>query len=431
MIKFLFYTLVEGTRFIVKALPGQQALTDYLDSEGNLQLSGPVGKLARFGVNEDGQAGPVFACTDFSPVDDGHLLILAYQPLFHNEDGESLAASAGDQALLTEAVELLLTLPGYGEERTRQLAAAWEEQGYAFDWDTLTAAPPLEEAIQSGGLRKTVRMQFPCPKEEDCGFHVDPATWEVLVRNVLRQENTLLTGPTGTGKTEVISLLARRMGLELFTLDMGTVQDPQSAMIGVHRLNAQGVSVFDPAPFVRDVQKPGIHLLDEVNRGPESANSIIFPATDARRYVPVDIAGDHEQRLYRVHPEHAFLATANLGSDYTGTRELDRAFNDRFPNRIEMDYPAEAKEIHILRLRTGIDEKSATAIVRVAGELRKQYRSQDLSASVSMRHTLCAAGYVYDGFDLLESLEIVFIPLFEDGEGVTERSKVRTVLAAY
>ena len=48
--------------------------------------------------------------------------------------------------------------------------------------------------------------------------------------------------------------------------DMGTVQDAQSALLGVHRLNKEGHSVFEYAPFVGHIKSGGIVLLDELNR---------------------------------------------------------------------------------------------------------------------------------------------------------------------
>jgi MoxR-like ATPase len=76
----------------------------------------------------------------------------------------------------------------------------------------------------------------------------------------------LLVGPTGSGKTELVSHIARAMEKPLSIQDMGTVQDAQSALLGVHRLNKEGHSDFDYAPFVGHIQRDGIVLLDELNR---------------------------------------------------------------------------------------------------------------------------------------------------------------------
>jgi MoxR-like ATPase len=144
----------------------------------------------------------------------------------------------------------------------------------------------------------------------------------------------------------------------------------------------------------------------------------------------VDIASDGEERIIPVNDETVFFATANLGSEYSGTQAIDRALLDRF-FPIELGYPNEETEKKILQLRTGVDEKSATAIVRVSQEIREQFKDQDLTSTVSVRHTLQAAGLIADGFDTQQALISTILPLFEDGIGVSERSKVLSILSAF
>jgi hypothetical protein len=125
-----------------------------------------------------------------------------------------------------------------------------------------------------------------------------------------------------------------------------------------------------------------------------------------------------------------FFATANLGSEYSGTQAIDRALLDRF-FPIELDYPKVEDEIKVLMLRTGVDEKVATAIVKVSNEIRKQYKEQELSSAISVRHTLQAASLVSDGFEVDKALLSTIMPLFEDGIGVSERSKVLSIVSAF
>ena len=56
------------------------------------------------------------------------------------------------------------------------------------------------------------------------------------------------------------------MSKELHIQDMGTVQDAQSALLGVHIINKDGHSSFQEAPFVDHIKSGGIVLLDELNR---------------------------------------------------------------------------------------------------------------------------------------------------------------------
>jgi nitric oxide reductase NorQ protein len=211
---------------------------------------------------------------------------------------------------------------------------------------------------------------------------------------------------------------------------MGTVQDAQSALLGVHTLNKDGVSEFKHAPFVSHIQSGGIVLLDELSRAPLAANNILFPCLDNRRYLPVDVAHDEKDQKIMVNDATVFIATANIGNEYSGTNALDRALLDRF-FPIETQYPQENDEIKVLITRTGIEENEAKAIVKVANEVRKQYRDQELSSSISVRHTLQTAGLVVDGFDLTNALQAVVMPLFDDGIGASERAKVKSIIAAF
>ncbi len=158
--------------------------------------------------------------------------------------------------------------------------------------------------------------------------------------------------------------------------------------------------------------------------------NILFPALDSRRYLPVDVADEGGERHVPIHEDTVFFATANIGSEYSGTQTIDRALLDRF-FPLELSYPLEEDEIKILTLRTGVTDREATSVVRVANEIRKQYKEQELSSSVSVRHTLQAAGLVADGFDVTKSITSTIMPLFEDSIGVSERSKVLSIMSAF
>lgn len=281
----------------------------------------------------------------------------------------------------------------------------------------------------SGSFKEQIMRLYPCPSEAEIGFHVEPDIWYLLIRNILKGENTLLMGPTGSGKTELVSHIAKALSKPLNIQDMGTVQDAQSALLGVHRLNKDGHSAFDYAPFVSHIQSDSIVLLDELNRAPISASNILFPCLDGRRYLPIDVACDDCERHINVNPNCVFIATANLGAEYSGTTQIDRALLDRF-FPIELDYPSEKAETNVLVHRTGINEKTAKAIVKVSKTIRQQYKEQELSNVISVRHTLQVASLIKDGFDTVGALEKVIMPLFDDAIGMSERTKVKSIIAA-
>lgn len=423
----LFRAFLEGTSFQVETLTGQKFENDLPISAQDIKITSPIAEIVKFPL------GTIFIAKDYDFPEPDHLymrkenvIALCYE--------ETAMPLSGPEAfpLVDYLMDYMLdnTKDDWcGLDNAKILAEDFGKHGYKIDWDAKFAMP-VAGAAGSVNLKRTIAAKYPVPSREDIGFHIEPEMWYLLVRNVLRGENIMLIGDTGTGKTEIVKHLAKALEREMFIQDMGTVQDAQSALLGVHTLNKEGVSEFKHAPFVGHIQSGGIVLLDEINRSPLAANNILFPVLDNRRYLPVDVAHEEKDQKINVHPDTVFIATANMGSEYSGTSAVDRALLDRF-FPIETQYPQEQDEIKVLILRTGVEEKSARAIVKVANEVRKQYKDQELSTTISVRHTLQTAGLVVDGFDLVNSLQCVVMPLFEDGIGSSERAKVKSIIAAF
>lgn len=264
--------------------------------------------------------------------------------------------------------------------------------------------------------------RYAVPQIDRDGFFVKEADWYILVRNIITKTASMILGPSGTGKTELIALAGKKLGLEVNIYNMGTMIDPISGLLGVHRL-VQGGSVFDYAKFTEDIQKPGIVLLDELSRAPLSANNILLPCLDSRRELPVDIAGGNGVRNVKVHPECVFIATANIGAEYTGTTQLDRALVDRFFMH-EIEYMDADNEAKVLSKRCSIDAAEAKIIVETARTIRSLYSKGELSSTISTRETLGAGKMVSDGWSVLEAMERSFLPFFEGTKAEGERSVV-------
>lgn len=280
----------------------------------------------------------------------------------------------------------------------------------------------------AGSLLSQLRSdrKYAVPTIEKDGFYIDSKDWYLLIRNICSKVNTMLIGASGSGKTELVMLACRKLGLDCSVYDMGSMYDPVAGLLGVHRLQKGGESIFDYAKFTQDIQKPGVVLLDELSRAPVTTNNILFPCLDSRRMLPVEMAGGDGMRAIKVHPDCVFIATANVGAEYTGTMSMDRALVGRF-FPLELDYMPCTEEAKVLSKRSGINASDAANIVAVAETVRSLYAKQELSCSISTRETLMAGRLVSDGWTALEAMEMTFLPLFEGTRTDGERSIVSKI----
>lgn len=262
------------------------------------------------------------------------------------------------------------------------------------------------------------------PTIDKDGFYVSDDAWYLFIRNIRYRRNTLMLGDSGTGKTEVVYWLSKKLKKQLSVFDMGAMLDPISGLLGTHRIKNKE-SIFDYAQFVYAVQQPNIVLLDEINRSPATASNILFPCLDSRRELPIDIADMDGTRRVKIHPDCVFFATANIGAEYTGTGIIDRALMERF-FPYEMKYLPKEIEVKVLVARTKVDKGMANLICDYAQRIRDIYKRGELSIGISIRHTLEVASMVVDGFSLSTALEYVVLPVYEG----TNTSGERAIIAA-
>jgi ParB/RepB/Spo0J family partition protein len=260
-------------------------------------------------------------------------------------------------------------------------------------------------------------------------FWVAETIWQVCVRNVYRPEPTLIVGPTGCGKTELVYRLSQTGSRQIYVVNMGATTEPRIALVGNTHFDGKK-TVFHQSQLVKGIQDArGLVLFEELTRSLQEATHILFPLLDHQGFLTLDEADP--PATIRRHPEAAFFATANVGAEYTGTRDLDRALKDRFMI-IELDYPPETEEQKILVAKSGIQTSLAQALVNLASRCRQMWRQEELSTPVSTRDLLRAASLIADGFDPKVALERAVLSLF-DGSGGTmsEKIKVRQAIQKF
>ncbi len=267
------------------------------------------------------------------------------------------------------------------------------------------------------------------------GLVISDLKWKFLVRNVLRGENLLMTGPSGCGKTLAAQSVADAFpGRRFFYFNLGATQDPRSTLIGNTHFNATSGTFFAESLFVQAIRTTGaIIMLDEVSRAHPEAWNILMSVLDRnQRYLRLDESPD--AATVKVAEGVTFIGTANIGSEYTSTRTMDRALLDRFVT-VEMEPLDAVQELGLLQyMYPSVPKVQLKAIAEVAAHTREQMKSENavLSAMISTRMSVQVAGLLEDGFSIEEAAEVAIYPFFDaDGGLDSERTYVKQVLQKY
>ena len=260
--------------------------------------------------------------------------------------------------------------------------------------------------------------------------------WKLLIRNLLKGKNIMLVGSTGSGKTFASKISAQVLKRPFFMFRVGAMQDPRSSLIGNTFYNKEKGTYFKPSQFIKAIQIPNaVIVLDELSRAHPEAHNILLSVLDPeQKCISLDESDveNGEDSIIKVANGVSFVATANIGTEYTGTRQIDRANVDRF-QYIEIDMLNEEEELELAILRfPNCDPILLAFLVKISANIKKEYLSDNANISnmMSTRMMLEAAELLDDGFTIGEALEATIIPLFDaKGGASSERTFLKNIIS--
>lgn len=267
------------------------------------------------------------------------------------------------------------------------------------------------------------------------GFVMSELKWRYLVRSAVRGKNVLLLGPTGTGKTMAALCLKEALNRSdrFYNFNLGSTDDPKTTLLGKTHFDKNVGTFFGESEFIRAIRTPNaIILLDEISRcHPSGWNILLSVLDDLQRYVRLDDTVDSE--IVKVAEGVAFVATANVGQEYTATRVMDRALLDRFTVKLEVDILTAEQELELLVSKyPSVDVELFTEVTAIAETLRVMCKEGKIGKPISTRAVMEIGGLMSDGFTLSEIAEVVIYPDYSDtGEADSERATVKQVLQMY
>jgi midasin len=184
----------------------------------------------------------------------------------------------------------------------------------------------------------------------------------------------LLQGPTSSGKTSMVSYLAKMTGHRCVRINNHEHTDLQE-YLGQYVSDDSGKLSFVEGILVEAVRKGYWIVLDELNLAPSEVLEALNRLLDDNRelFIP------ETQQLVKAHPHFMLFATQNPPGLYGGRKALSRAFRNRFVELHFDDIPDNELE-QILHERCAIPPKWATWLVNIMKELQRRRQNSRVFA---------------------------------------------------
>lgn len=305
-----------------------------------------------------------------------------------------------------------------------------------FSWSQQPVAKPQTEEEKLQAVRSTLIAQilhgknrFPPPPTD---FIVSESAWKQLTLSVHLGTNLLMVGPAGSGKTELAKKIAQATNRPLFPFSFGAMSDPRTSLIGTTQFNVETGTQFFSSRFAKAIAQPhAIILLDELNRTDRDTFNMLMPLLDGQKYLALDEAPNSP--LVHVGEDVCFLATMNVGAEYTATTSLDAAIRDRFQAVLRTDYPAPDKERRLLQQRHRSVPNSALAkLVAIAKQQRSLAGDGEFEFAISTRMLLSTTQQLSFDIPLQEAIEFTLTNHFSSEGGLSsDQTRFRQLLQRF
>ena len=268
----------------------------------------------------------------------------------------------------------------------------------------------------------------PVPIEKiEYGTYVMPENLSVVVTTVIpkileKRGNVTIgfVGDSGNGKTvaceHIANYLTQKFGRKISFTKVSVPLIARASDFFLERDFKDGSTVNEYTPFFNLLTKgDAVILLDETNRVPSDILNVILGITDGSNTFTL------RGQTHAIGKNITFILAYNVGYEYTGTFDIDKALVSRMKVRVDFGLPSREE---LMRIATASYPEAPINVIEgminLCHELSKQKKANKVSVDVSIRALLNWLS-VYEPFDwkqnmLLESLKLSMINFASDDD---------------
>jgi nitric oxide reductase NorQ protein len=252
---------------------------------------------------------------------------------------------------------------------------------------------------------------------------------ERIVRALYYFKQCSLIGPSGTGKTHIVYLVAELCGLPVFEVNCG-LQTSSYDLIG--RFIGLGKENWVDGMVTRWLRAGGIMYLDEANMMKQDVATRLNPVLDTRGHL---VLNEKDNEVVERHKYGYLIISMNpCSAEFAGTKPLNAAMRRRMAVWINFDYPSVGEkvsslEVNLVMRRSKVEEDTAYKLVQVGAELRRQYKLGDIPYGPSLGDLINWGTLIYDGNTPNVAAEETIIALTSDN--VEVQDDVRRIIETF
>lgn len=243
------------------------------------------------------------------------------------------------------------------------------------------------DVIDSSTLDDEVRQLVP---KIDTDYVVQKNEAALLVAGIQDGDKTLITGPTGSGKSSLVKFVCAKLGRPFIRINMSG--DVESASLFGALTVSGGATVWQDGAITEAVKYGAVCLVDEWELMPAEISMGLQNLLEDNGYLYLkEMPATSKERTIVPHKDFRLVFAGNTVGQgdttgaFSGVGIQNTATIDRFTNTLRLGYLLPSHEVSIITSKTDVDRGVADQMVRLASHIRNAYDSGRIGLTMSPR----------------------------------------------